>query len=80
MAEPLTPMQKETLRAIHRLHSRNNRTPSMAEIAKELGLKRAGAQRHVRELRAKGRLKAPKVVIVGGWSLTALGEKELLQG
>ena len=83
MNEPLTPQEKKTLLVVHDFWKREKRAPSIAEVAKVLGLKRAGAQRHMSTLRLKGRLAAQmrqtqhKLVPVGGWELTALGKKDV---
>lgn len=46
--------------------------PSISDVAAEMGLTKAGAQRHMMALRSKGYLRAPRVV--GQWAPTREGK------
>lgn len=69
----LPEQQLKTLKVIQDLHARGEEV-SHASVASELGLTKAGAQRHMRELVERGLIIAPKVIFKK-WPLTAAGKK-----
>jgi len=74
-ADPLPPQLQKTLDIVARYHHVLGRGPSIAEVAKELGLGKSGGAVHLHELRRRGLLSGPKIVKSGDWRPTALGKK-----
>jgi predicted ArsR family transcriptional regulator len=72
----LTPSERATLEMLRRMTDENG-PPSMSQLAKRMGLQRAGVQRHFQALKVKGAITGPKWV--GDWRITATG-KSLLRG
>ncbi|HEX5556390.1 MAG TPA: S24 family peptidase [Gaiellales bacterium] len=52
----LTPRQRDVLEAIRRLQHRQGRSPTLDEVASAVGIRRAGAAEHIRNLETKGYL------------------------
>ena len=77
MSEPkpnLSPPEIRCLDIIHAMLERGE-TPSILAVARALGIGKSGAQKHMDALRAKGRLRGPRVV--GEWALTRAGRRAL---
>jgi hypothetical protein len=75
LAEHLPPQLQRTLDIVARYHGTLGRGPSIAEVAKELGLGKSGGAVHLHELRRRGLPSGPKIVNSGDWRPTALGKK-----
>lgn len=78
MSKPkATPAQWLCLRAVVKLTNLLGRSPSTAEVAKELDCSKPTARTLMKTCTEKGLMRAPKAVVEGEWAVTAAGRKEL---
>lgn len=73
----ITEAQQDAVEAMHRACKAKNGHPSIADIARELGVSRTSIYRLLQEAEKKGFITQPKTNVVGSYGLTAAGEKLL---